>query len=103
MRVQQLRESLGLTREELSEKAGISPQNLAKIENGQRFFSSESLGRIASALNVSVPELFVLEGNQKNKGGAATLGKIERLLRNRSEEDLQFAHSLLSLVFKKIP
>lgn len=101
-RVASLREGLGLTREELAEKADISPQNLAKIENGQRFFSSESLGRLASALHVNVADLFVVEGS-RSKDSSPAWSKLEILLRHRSESEIAFAHSLLAMIFKKIP
>lgn len=100
--VQRLRESLGFTREELAEKTETSPQNIARIENGQRFVSSEVLEKIAASLQADVSDLF-LDQKKITKGFTGSWVKIENLLKARKETDLEFAHKLLVMIFKKIP
>ena len=47
------------TQEALAEEAGLSPQQINGIEGGRKFVSTESLLKIASALNVEVYQLFI--------------------------------------------
>ena len=47
------------TQEALAEKAGLSPQQINGIEGGRKFVSTESLLKIANALNVEVYQLFI--------------------------------------------
>lgn len=47
------------TQEALAEKADFSPQQINGIEGGQKFVSTDSLLKIASALNVEVYQLFI--------------------------------------------
>ena len=47
------------TQESLAETAGLSPQQINGIEGCRKFVSTESLLKIATALNVEVYQLFV--------------------------------------------
>ena len=63
-RVRWLRSEHGLTQEQLAERAGISVDFLSLIERGKSAPSFENLDDLASALEVSVVELFSFEGGQ---------------------------------------
>lgn len=54
------REFLGLTQQQLADKAGITMNYVAKIESKkmQRGFTIVILGRIADALEIDIRELF---------------------------------------------
>jgi transcriptional regulator with XRE-family HTH domain len=52
-RLKRLREAAGLTQRELAEKAGLHLMGLAKIEQGDRSPSWESVQKLAKALGVS--------------------------------------------------
>lgn len=92
------REALGFTREELSERCHLSPQNIAKIENGDRFVTIESLMNLASALNCDPYEFFIPPKLPELADDA--LEKIFLLLKNKEEKEIEFAHQILSLIFK---
>lgn len=47
------------SQEALAEEAGLSPQQINGIEGGRKFVSTDSLLKIASALDVEVYQLFV--------------------------------------------
>lgn len=47
------------TQEALAEEAGLSPQQINGIEGGRKFVSTESLLKIATALNIEVYQLFI--------------------------------------------
>lgn len=98
-----LREASGLTREQLAERAGISPQNIAKIEGGQRFVTADTLSSLAKALNCPVNELFIHgAGERPIDEKRPSLGKLEALIKNKSEKRLSLAHDLLARVFKEL-
>jgi len=54
------REELGLTQEELAEKAGIHRTYLSDIERGGRNLSLINIERIAHSVSLSIAELFLL-------------------------------------------
>jgi transcriptional regulator with XRE-family HTH domain len=57
-RIRAIRQDKRLTLKELASKAGCDQPNLSKIETGQTGCTTESLRRIATALNVAVSDLF---------------------------------------------
>jgi transcriptional regulator with XRE-family HTH domain len=52
------RETMGISQEELAEKAGISPPFLGSIERGEKWPSHETLTGIAAGLKVEAYDLF---------------------------------------------
>jgi len=56
--VRSRREELGLTQEDLAEKAGIHRTYLSDIERGTRNVSLVNIERLADALSLSLPDLF---------------------------------------------
>lgn len=57
-RIQEFRKKKGLTQGQLSEIIGIGERNLSKIECGQSFVTSKTLGKILIALEVEPEEVF---------------------------------------------
>lgn len=56
-RIKRMRESRGLTQENLAETSGFSNSHISNVENGWTKVSLEGLVRIANALDVSSDEL----------------------------------------------
>lgn len=56
--VRRRREALGLTLEELAERADLSPNYIGTVENGRRDPSLSTLESLAKGLGVPVSELF---------------------------------------------
>lgn len=54
VKIKELRESKGLSQEELSEKAGISLRTIQRMENGESIPRGSTLKNIASSLDVSL-------------------------------------------------
>ena len=52
------RETIGISQEELAEKAGISPPFLGSIERGEKWPSHETLTGIAAGLKVEAYDFF---------------------------------------------
>ena len=58
-RLRVLREARGLTQEELGEKAGITWHFVSSIERARKGATTETLAKLAAALDVTLSELFV--------------------------------------------
>jgi len=58
MRLKELRKAKQLSQEELSDKVGISPKHLSRLEMGRGFPSLETLEKIAGILHVELKEFF---------------------------------------------
>ena len=56
--IQKRREELGMSREELAQKAGLSYNAIWRIENGQREPLASTLGAIAKALETKRISMF---------------------------------------------
>ena len=63
-RLRNQREVLALTREQFSEKVGISPQFLSALENGSKNMSIETLVNICQKCNVSADYLLLGKDNK---------------------------------------
>lgn len=58
-RIKEVREKQGLTQTQLAKKSGVSRVTISVLENGQeRVTTTKTLIKIASAMNVTVDELF---------------------------------------------
>ncbi len=59
-KIKRIRQSRGLTQEQLAEAVDISPRTLSGIEVGENFLTAETLDKIVIALNTNYEELFAL-------------------------------------------
>ena len=57
-RVRELRKGRGMTLEQAANQAGLARSTLSKIENGQMAPTYEALKKLATGLEISVPQLF---------------------------------------------
>jgi len=57
-RIKELRKGLGLSQDQFSEKIGVDPKHLSRIELGKSFPYMETLEAIAHALGVELKDLF---------------------------------------------
>ena len=62
------------TQEALAEEAGLSPQQINGIEGGRKFVSTESLLKIATALNIEVYQLFIPITNSRKSSHETNSG-----------------------------
>ena len=84
--IRKLRNKQHMSQEELSFKAGISPAHLGQIERAIKNPTIDTVAKIASALGVSVADLFsteVMSAIPQN----VTIGKINAQLIGMSEEE----------------
>ena len=102
-RIRSVRESLGKTREQIAEAAGISAQFLFYIETGRKSMSAKTIVSLSKALNVSTD--YLLLGDREIVGASAAMGKtvpimpltmrIAKTLEGLSKEKLKLAEKFL--------
>jgi len=56
-RLRRMRESLGLSQEEVARRSGVPQESLSRIENGHRDPRLDTLRKLAAALGMDVPAL----------------------------------------------
>ena len=100
-KVRELRETMGLSREELAERAEYSPQNLAKIEAGERFVTADALERLAKVLKAP-PEEFFAASDKTPVGKSPVRKKLDKLLDRQDERRLEMIFDVVSRVLKEM-
>ena len=100
-KVRELREALGLSREELAERAEYSPQNLAKIEVGERFVTADALERLSSALKTPPAEFFGSEGVEST-AKSPIRKKLDRLLDRQDERRLEMIFDVVVRILRGV-
>ena len=62
-KIQELREAMKMTQEELAEKSGVSRGTISALENGiDRTTTSKTLVKLAQALDTTVERIFFTKG-----------------------------------------
>jgi len=67
-RIRNYRTTAGLSQEKLAELSGCHPTYIGQLERGEKNATIESIEKIASALNVSLSQLFEQLGGQDADG-----------------------------------
>lgn len=95
--LQQARMEQNITREQLAEKAEISPQFLANVECGNKMMSLPTLCKLADSLSISINTLVY------GYSTTTRLENIERLLLNQPEEIVQYIEELILFTTSHVP
>jgi transcriptional regulator with XRE-family HTH domain len=66
-RIRELRKARGWSQEELAHRAGVHWTYLGGIERGERNPALENIGRLATALEITLPELFSFNVTRSTK------------------------------------
>ncbi len=97
-RIKELRKLRKMSQEELSEKVGIDPKHLSRIEVGRGFPSLDALERVAEALHVEIKDMFEFE---HNAAGPKDLRKtIDKLIKESNEEGLRLLAKVIRAVVR---
>lgn len=101
-RIRNYRLQRGLSQEKLAELSGCHPTYIGQLERGEKNATLDSIARIASALQISLSELFEKLDCQED-GRNIPLACYEFLSAKNQEEQAQLYRILLELdVYKNI-
>jgi transcriptional regulator with XRE-family HTH domain len=86
--IKNIRQTLGITQEELSYKAKISPGFLSHIERGTKKASIETIQRISDALGVPIHKIFekAIPIIENKKESYTYLKRLEMLVKDKGDE-----------------
>ncbi|MGN0163704.1 MAG: helix-turn-helix domain-containing protein [Candidatus Ornithomonoglobus sp.] len=85
--IRKIRNSLGMSQEELAFKAGISAAHLGQIERAAKNPTVDTVAGIADALGVSLSELFSFSFDPDKKGNPTLFSRIMNNAASMSEEN----------------
>ncbi len=83
LRIKELRKSKHLSQEKLAEMLDISQNALSYIEMGENFFTSETLEKLATALDVQPNEIFSFQHLDKKEN---LLNEIVQMLEKNPDK-----------------
>jgi transcriptional regulator with XRE-family HTH domain len=97
-RIKELRKLRGLSQERLSEKVGIDPKHLSRIEVGRGFPSLDTLERLANVLNVELKDFF--EFAHEAKSPKELKEALSSLIKEADEEKLRLLVKVIRAVIR---
>jgi len=99
-RIKQVRKMKTLSQTALAEKAGLTPNFIAKIEGNNTSISLKTLVSIANALEISIDYLFLNDTNMLKQGKKTSTDLfINNMLQDFSENDKELLIDMIN-VFK---
>lgn len=93
--LQQLREAKMLSQEQLAEMIGVEYQTISRIETGYYFTSYENLQKIASALDLTIKDLF--DFNEIDLSKEDLIKVITKNIKNLEIKDLEIIRKITNL------
>lgn len=96
-RVRDLRKARGWTLEQAARQAGLARSTLSKIENGQMSPTYEALKKLATGLEISVPQLFTPPAAERINGRMAVTKSGE----GAAKATTTYEHELLGETLRK--
>ena len=97
-RLRRQREKLNMTREQFAEKANISPQFLAEIENGKKGMSVDTLYKICKNFSLSADYLLfgLLSNDGLSDSAKNVIDSLPEPLLSYTEDIIQIVNSIVS-------
>lgn len=96
-RIRSLRNVKGWTQQELGDQANVNYKFIGEIERGQQNPSFNVLAKIATALEVDLPELFRFDHQISDRKEIET--RIREILRGIPDDQLRQIHMLLQVLY----
>lgn len=97
IRIKNLRQSKGMTQEELAEKMGISPKYLSSIERGKENPTLDTFVKLTEALHTEIAEVFNFSHEGKSAKDLKT--SIASLLNGSDGEKLKLATRIIKAIY----
>ncbi len=96
-RIKELRKAKGVTQEKLAEIVNMDITSLSKIETGRNYPQSETVEKIADALDVGVDKLFCFKQKLSGEDYLELIHKNIMLMKN-SDEKLRILYEISSIL-----
>lgn len=96
-RIKELRTKIGLSQEQLAEQAGISGKYLGEVERGEVNASAAILAKLASVLQLGLPELLSFEHHASRE---ELRKEISRMLDDADDETVRIFYRILASILK---
>ena len=93
-RIREIRKKIGLTQEEVAEKAGMDFTSIGAAERGVRNLSLKSLHRVAQALEVPIEEIVCLPKKEEKD---LTTEELTALIKGLDKSKLKFILEFIKL------
>jgi transcriptional regulator with XRE-family HTH domain len=97
-RIRYLRNLRRMTQEQLGEKANLNYKYLGAIERGEKNIRTDSLSKIAAALEVKLYELFTFENESDDTKLVKT--KIDDLLKSAGKKEFDMICRVIEAILK---
>lgn len=95
-----IRNSKGLTQEQLGHLADLHPSHMGQIERGERSASVDTLEKLVNAFNISFEELFEFADISRQCREDSVLLEIFNELKTHDVSDQRFALNTLKALFE---
>lgn len=92
--IRQLRQQRALSQESLAYKAGLNTSYLGQVERGEKSPTVDTLAKIATALDVNLEKLFIID-NIDSKDEFPVIEKIIYELKGRSQFEQEAAYDFI--------
>ncbi|AJS61188.1 helix-turn-helix domain-containing protein [Paenibacillus sp. IHBB 10380] len=95
-RIRVLRKERGMSQESLGEKGGFHFSYIGQIERGEKNIALLNLAKIASALDVSVSQLFsYVNEDSESTGADVEISEIVMMLRKSNPKELRLVRNVV--------
>lgn len=96
-RIKELRKTKGITQEMLAETINMDITSLSKIETGRNYPQSETIEKIAKALNLEVDKLFCFNEKLSKEDYLEAINRNLGFIQN-NDEKLKILYDISSLL-----
>lgn len=99
-RVREIRTSLGLTQQEVAEKAGLGLNTVSRIERGQQGVNFENIARIADSFDVPFRDFCDIESKTSDVRKEGQLKALIEMLEDAPPDKLALIYELVESVYE---
>lgn len=101
LRIKEIRKSKAMTQDHLGDISNFHSTYIGGLERGERNISISNLQKLAEALDVKISEFFMF--TPQLSSDEYVIGQIIELLRERNNQEIQMALSILQTIFQTYP
>jgi len=100
-RIRSLRKTLGLTQEELAERASLANETISRVERGIQGATLDNYLALAEALDVNLKELFDIgDKNLEKIISQKRIREIVSILQDRKKADIELVFQIVKMVLE---